>query len=227
MIAPLVIPDAIQMGKMNLPRRSASKSIPAQNNPPLLAEPEIPSINFGMCKGKNMVSLGAPVIDYTLREFTAWFVPAGYFWAGLVCGVSSLAGEFILEQSLLAISPLWTITVVFHALAKSESMWLWGVLVSFLFPFAALLKDEIAWVCYLLVYSMFASMWFWREFRGVVLIIISLGWIGELVCAGIALAFHGQQLARTGLYLSAGFAILIGIFSSQEVAKTKFRVLSQ
>ena len=74
---------------------------------------------------------------------------------------------------------------------------------------------------------MFASMWFWREFRGVVLIIISLGWIGELVCAGIALAFHGQQLARTGLYLSAGFAILIGIFSSQEVAKTKFRVLSQ
>jgi hypothetical protein len=211
MIAPVSLPDAFQMGTLNVPRRAP---------PPPMLELATPSISFGnACAVKR-----CPVpCETVVREFSGSLVPVLYLHFALFLGFGALFLPEHMPNLLLILTPLWLVCVLVHAVSKSLLGFLVGLVLCLLYPPLAMFpRDAGLQAFYFLFFGAFATGPFHREQRGLSLIACCAAWVGLVASVCWLLS---QDNARGSLTACCASALLLALVGSRRLGRFQFKVV--
>jgi hypothetical protein len=203
MIPAVELPESFKMSALHFPRRGA---VPGRAGP---TEMSLPSISFGgaplACKLQcppRADSDAAPA----LREVSGSWISFLYMNVGLMSGLLLLAAPLSGQFVGMVVCPVWSTAVVAHGFAGDNLSFTGGYLLALFFPVVLLVRDFQLYAVYLLLFALFASRGFWRDQRGVWLVLCVLCWAGVLTGVGGLLVFE----TRPGI-LEAGALSAIGL----------------
>jgi hypothetical protein len=206
MITAVELPESFKMSTLHFPRRGA---VPGRAGP---TEMSLPSISFGTaplaCKlhcPPRADSDTAPA----LREVSGSWISLLYLNVGLISGLSILALPASGPYIGMLVCPIWSTAVVAHGFAGDNLSFASAHLLSLLFPVVLLVRDFQFYAAYLLLFALFASRGFWRDQRGVWLILCVLCWAGVLAGAGGLLVFETKPgVLEAGVLSGLGLAVV-------------------
>jgi hypothetical protein len=213
MIPALELPDSFKMSALQFPRRGA---VPGRAGPAQAAagptEMSLPSISFAgaplACKVKCPPRPDTDIAP-ALREVSGSWISLLYLNVGLISGLSILALPASGPYIGMLVCPVWSTAVVAHGFAGDNVSFAGGHLLSLLFPVVLLVRDFQLYAAYLLLFAVFASRGFWRDQRGVWLILCVLCWAGVLAGAGGLLVFELRPgILEAGALSGLGLAVV-------------------
>ena len=210
MIAAVSLPDAFQMGTLNVPRRTQAPAL----------ELSTPSISFGnACAVKK-----CPVLCETVvREFSGSLVPVLYLHYALILGFGALFLPEHMPSLLQVLTPLWLVCVLAHAVSKSLVGLLCGLLLCLLYPPLAMFpRDAGLQAFYFLFFGAFATGPFHREQRGLPLIACCAAWVGLVASVGWLLS---QENAKGALTACCASALLLALVGSRRLGRFQYKVV--
>ena len=212
MIPALELPDSFTMSTLQFPRRGA---VPGRLGPVQAGgttEMSLPSISFGSaplaCKLKcppRPDSDAAPA----LREVSGSWISVLYLHVGLISGLLMLLAPLSGQVIGMVVCPVWSTAVVAHGFAGDNLSFASAHLLSLFFPVVLLVRDFQVYAAYLLLFALFASRGFWRDQRGVWLILCVLCWAGVLVGVAGLLVFETRPgILEAGALSGLGLAVV-------------------
>lgn len=225
MIPPVELPETFKMTALHVPRRGTQ--LPGRTPAPP-TDLAMPSISFGggvsgapTCKLKCPVPAGA-VCEPSVREFSGSWVSLLYVNVALLCGLSLLALPSAALSLAWLVSPVWSLAVFAHALSGDAVQLACGVALVLMHPILVQVRDAQLYGGYLLLFAGFASRGFWRDQRGVWLILCVICWAGVLAGAGGLLFFEGRPgLLEAGSISGLGLAVVC----TRRLARFRYKIV--
>lgn len=229
MIAPVELPETFKMSTLQIPRRGAvpGRTTSSQSGGP--TELALPSISFGAGGGGPVTcKVRCPPVAPcdsapAVRELSGSWVSLLYLNVGLVSGLALLAlpsaGQFI----AWLVCPVWSTAVVAHGFAGDNLLFACGAVIALLYPVVVMVRDFQLYAGYLLLFACFASRGFWRDQRGVWLVLCVICWAGVLAGAGGLLVFE----ARPGLLESGCLSALgLGVVCTRRLGRFRYKIVT-
>jgi hypothetical protein len=206
MIPAVELPESFKMSTLQFPRRGA---VPGRAGP---TEMSLPSISFGAAPLACKVQC-PPRVDPdaapALREVSGSWISLLYLNVGLISGLSLLALPSSGRYIGMLVCPIWSTAVVAHGFAGDNLSFAGGHVLSLLAPVVLLARDFQLYAAYLLLFSAFASRGFWRDQRGVWLVLCVLCWAGVLAGAAGLLVFEARPgILEAGALSGLGLAVV-------------------
>jgi hypothetical protein len=206
MIPAVELPESFKMSTLQFPRRGA---VPGRAGP---TEMSLPSISFGTAPLACKVQC-PPRADQdaapALREVSGSWISLLYLNVGLFAGLSLLALPLSGPYIGMLVCPIWSTAVVAHGFAGDNLSFAGGHVLSLLFPVVLLVRDFQLYAAYLLLFAVFASRGFWRDQRGVWLVLCVLCWAGVLAGVGGLLVFETKPvILEAGALSGLGLAVV-------------------
>jgi hypothetical protein len=227
MIPPVELPETFKMTTLQIPRRGPT---PARAGPPQSAGPtemSLPSISFSggaplACKVRCPPAPGCDSPP-AVRELSGSWISLLYLNVGLLCGLSLLAVPSAGQLIAWLVCPVWSTAVVAHGFAGDNLLFACGVVLALAYPVVVTLRDFQLDAAYLLLFAGFASRGFWREQRGVWLVLCVVCWAGVLAGAGGLLVFE----ARPGLLESGCLsALALGVVCTRRLGRFRYKIVN-
>ena len=227
MIQPVELPETFKMSTMQIPRRGAAPGRATSVQPTGPTELSLPSISFSngaplTCK---MRCPPPPQCDSppALRELSGSWISLLYLNVGLVSGLALLAlpsaGQFI----AWLVCPVWSFAVIAHGFSGDNVMCACGIIIALVYPVVIMVKDFQLYAGYILVFACFASRGFWRDQRGVWLVLCVICWAGVLAGTCGLLVFE----SRPGLLESgSGSAVGLAVVCTRRLARFRYKIVS-
>lgn len=225
MIHPVELPESFKMGALHVPRRGAHP--PGRMPVPGPTDLALPSITFGAggagaCKLKCPVPAGAGGCEPSVREFSGSWVSLLYVNVGLACGLSLLALPSAADSFAWMACPVWSLAIFAHALSGDSAQLACGIALALMYPILVLVRDAQLYGAYLLLFAGFASRGFWRDQRGVWLVLCVICWAGVLAGAAGLLVFEG----RPGLFEAGSIsALALAVVCTRRLARFRYKIV--
>lgn len=225
MIPAVELPESFKMSTLQFPRRGAvpGRAGPAPSGPTELG---LPSISFGgapiACKLKCPPRVDADVAP-ALREVSGSWIAVLYLLVGLVAGLVLLASPASGQFAAWLVSPAWSTAVVAHGFAGDNLAFACGLVLAFFYPCVVLIRDFQLYAGYLLFFACFASRGFWRDQRGVWLVLCAVCWAGVLAGACGLLVFETRPgILEAGCLSGLGLAVVC----TRRLSRFRYKIMA-
>lgn len=226
MIPAVELPESFKMSTLQFPRRGA---VPGRAGPSQSAGPTelgLPSISFGgapiACKLK-CPPRADPDAAPALREVSGSWIAVLYLLVGLAAGLALLASPASGQFAAWLVSPAWSTAVVAHGFAGDNLAFACGLVLAFFYPCVVLIRDFQLYAGYLLLFACFASRGFWRDQRGVWLVLCVVCWAGVLVGAGGLLVFETRPgILEAGCLSGLGLAVVC----TRRLSRFRYKIMA-
>jgi len=242
MITPLSVQDISQISNLsvnNMMTPSCSGKTPHHNNPGGRCEMSMPSITFSHANKNNTISMGpkqaitpcameAPVVSPPnsgqMLDYPGWIIPMIYLHCGLISCLCNLIAPYWTLQCGRFLCPFWSVGILMHASTHSGVYLWWGLAIMSLYPYVIEMSDGLFGILYILLFAGFASGRFWRDQRGVALILVCACWIGILGALVWTVLLDPTRNMAPPLTLAGFFAIISSLLCTRRASKAVFRV---
>lgn len=232
MIPPVELPETFKMSSLHIPRRGSQT--PGRVNAQAPTDLSLPSISFGGNGG----SLSTPTFgqacklkcpppasgscDSAVRELSGSWISLLYINVALASGLSLLLLPSAGQSFAWMVCPVWSFTVIAHALSGDGVQLACGVALVMAYPVLVLVHDPQLYGGYLVLFAGFSSRGFWRDQRGVWLVLCVICWGGVLAGAVGLLFFEG----RPGL-LEAGSisGLALAVVCTRRLARFRYKIV--
>lgn len=227
MIQAVELPESFKMSTLQFPRRGAvpgrAGAAQASSGPTELG---LPSISFGSapiaCKLKCPPRVDSDTPP-ALREVSGSWIAVLYLLVGLVAGLVLLASPASGQFAAWLVSPAWSTALVAHGFAGDNLAFACGLVLAFVYPAVVLVRDFQLYAGYLLVFACFASRGFWRDQRGVWLVLCALCWAGVLACACGLLVFETKPgILEAGCLSGLGLAVVC----TRRLSRFRYKIMA-
>jgi len=232
MISPVELPETFKMTSLHIPRRGSQTPGRVSVQPP--TDLSLPSITFGgnsghmsapvfgqQCKLKCPTPAGAPC-EPAVREVSGSWVSLLYINVALAAGLSLLFLPSAGQSFAWMVCPVWSLAIFAHALSGDNVQFACGIALAMAYPILILVRDAQLYGAYLLLFAGFSSRGFWRDQRGVWLVLCVICWAGVLVGAGGLLLFEGKPgLFEAGSISGLGLAVVC----TRRLARFRYKIV--
>ena len=234
MISPVELPESFKMNTLQIPRRGAAPGrVGLTIAPSRLAsgttEMALPSISFANGGGGvptcKLRCPPAPSVacEPAVRDFSGSFVSLLYLNVALAFGLGQLFMPSASETLALMICPVWSVAVLFHAFSGDTPLLSTGIALAMAYPVLVIVHDCQLYAVYLLLFASFVSRGFWREQRGVWLILCVACWLGVLAGVAGLLIFQGMPGVMEAASVSG---LALAVVCTRRLARFRYKIVA-
>ena len=231
MISPVELPETFKMNTLQIPRRAPLPGriglSPARPTPPP-GESAVPSISFGGAPFSHGPRLKCPPApsggcEPHVREISGSCVSLLYLNVALGSGLSLLCMPSSAQTLGWMVCPVWSVAILAHACSGDTLLVGCGVALAMIYPVLVLVRDPQLYAAYLLIFAGFASRGFWREQRGVWLIVCAICWAGVLAGVAGLIIFRDRRGVLECTSLSA---LLLAVVCTRRLARFRYKIVA-
>ena len=235
MISTVELPESFKMNALQIPRRgmaagrvglALAPSRPASGSPELT----LPSISFAGGPGGSLHTCKlrcppAPSVgcEPAVRDFSGSFVSLLYLNVALASGLGLLFLPSAGEALALMICPIWSVAVLVHAFSGDTALLSAGIALAMTYPVLVLAHDFQLYAVYLLIFAGFVSRGFWRDQRGVWLVLCVACWLGVLAGVAGLLVFPNRPGVLEAASLSG---LALAVVCTRRLARFRYKIVS-
>ena len=235
MISTVELPESFKMNTLQIPRRGMAAGRVGLTLPPMRlasgpSELTLPSISFtgGPAGGPGVCKLRCPPpqsvgCEPAVRDFSGSFVSLLYLNVALASGLGLLFLPSAGETLGLMVCPVWSVAVLFHAFSGDMALLSTGVALAITYPILVIVHDFQLYAGYLLLFAGFVSRGFWREQRGVWLILCVACWIGVLAGVAGLLIFRDSPGVLEAASLSG---LALAVVCTRRLARFRYKIVA-
>lgn len=215
MIPPIALPDPQRMANLSVPRKVGQAFFPP---PASTTEMSMPSISFSNSCAKLKCQVEKEEPEAGKRVITCYFVSLIYLGLALVFELGAAMSTTWLKGFPGYAGPFFCIALFVHGLFR-EAFLLWAHLaLCLIFPF--FVSDYLHVVGYLACFCIVVSYYFWRDVRGVWLI-LTLLLLSVFVC-GLIVFLHTQE--KSGVHACWLASLLLGAVGAKNLSGKKLEI---